>query len=179
MKLITDYKFVFIFSHNSSCIALFYLPFYVSFCRSPTATSMIQSYCWPIPSTESWRTGNGTAWPVWAASGRTPNHGREARVCWILSKRYKMVKKFTLCFFLSRLTGRCFTKCASIMCTWLLWWVYLSIHRCRHRGKLVVVLQASILSSYSKNFSYAVKDLWTFFREPTCNLFCSLHFAMS
>lgn len=87
------------------CHCLIFLFFLYVFChfflyRSPTAIFMIQCCCWPIPSTESWKIGSGTAWPVWAASGRTPNRGREARVCWILSKRYENTEEITHTFLL-------------------------------------------------------------------------------
>lgn len=67
-------------------ISIFFLFFL--FHRSPTVIFMTQCCYWPIPFTESWKTGSGTAWPASTASGRIPNHGRGGKACWTLWKRY-------------------------------------------------------------------------------------------
>lgn len=79
----------------SVSFSFFLLCFPAVFChlvRSPTATSTTQCFCWPTPSTGSWRTGNGTAWRVFRASARAPNPGRVASLCWIPWRRYSTVK---------------------------------------------------------------------------------------
>lgn len=104
------------------CLLCHCLIFLFFLYRSPTAIFMIQCCCWPIPSTESWKIGSGTAWPVWAASGRTPNRGREARVCWILSKRYENAEENTHTFLLFSLqfyinVVNCSEICKHTVCT--------------------------------------------------------------
>lgn len=79
---------------------------------------MIPCCCWPTPSTESWRIGSGTAWPVWAASGRTPNPGREARACWTLSRRYGDAGRST---HISRAAKELSCSSSEIMDTGWLW----------------------------------------------------------
>jgi len=49
--------------------------------RFPTCTCMTVCSCWPMLSTENWRTGNGTAWQVWTAWGNPPSLGMEDDPC--------------------------------------------------------------------------------------------------
>lgn len=57
-------------------------------CRFLTCIYTTPSCCWPTPSTRSWRTESGTAWPASPASGRTRNPGKEDGPCWKPSRRY-------------------------------------------------------------------------------------------
>ena len=60
---------------------------HVCLCRSPTSTCMTVSWCWPTPSTGSWRTGSGTVWQASTVSASPPSHGTEGGLCWTQSKR--------------------------------------------------------------------------------------------
>ena len=55
--------------------------------RYPTSTCTTACWCWPTPSTGSWKTGSGTAWPASTASRRPPSPGTEAGPCWRPSRR--------------------------------------------------------------------------------------------